>query len=92
MNMVKDKLTNRSFGGWGFGGSLSRLFFSPLGSSAGASSSSPFSLGFALASVFSSDSPSFVLDDVFVLSLFILSKWRVGYFQVRGTTSSVRLR
>ena len=74
MNMVKDKLTNRSFGGWGFGGSLSRLFFSPFGSPAGSSSSSPFSFGSDLASVFSSDSSAFVLDDVFVLSLFILSE------------------
>ena len=72
--MVKDKLTNRSFGGWCFGGSLSRLFFSPFGSPAGSSSSSSFSLGSALASVFSSDSSAFVLNDVFVLSLFIFSE------------------
>ena len=94
----KDKLTNRSSCGGGvFSGfvSLSSRLFS--GTSGVTSSSSPLALRSvpsfgSVGSAFSSDSSALILDDVLVLSLFVLPEWLNGYFQVRGTTSSVRLR
>lgn len=75
----KDKLTNRS-SGRGFG----RLFglgliFSALssGRTGSSSASSSFALGSfgPVTSVFSADALALVLDDVFVLSLFVLPEW-----------------
>lgn len=72
----KDKLTNRSSGR-----GLGRLFglgliFSALSSrgTGSASASSSLALG-SVASVFSADAFALVLDDVLVLSLFVLSEW-----------------
>ena len=97
----KDKLTNRSSCGGGvFSGfvSLSSRLFS--GASGVTSSSSPLALRSvpsfgsvgSVPSAFSSDSSALILDNVLVLSLFVLPEWLNDYFQVRGTTSSVRLR
>jgi hypothetical protein len=69
------------------------LFFSvsPL-TARSSSSTSALALALGLSFTFSSDSLSSVLDDVFVLSLLVLPKWKISYFQVRGTTSSVSPR
>jgi len=90
----KDKLTNQSSCGGGLSGFVglgSRLF---SGASGGTSSSSSFTLGSfgSVTSVFSSDSSALIFNDMLVLSLFVLPEWYNDYFQVRGTTSSVRLR
>ena len=96
----KDKLTNRSGRGGVLGGfvSLSSGFVLGVGTS-GTSATSSFafgsitsSFGSVTSAAFSSDSSALIFDDVLVLSLFVLPEWINGYFQVRGTTSSVRLR
>jgi hypothetical protein len=97
---VKDKLRNRSCCGSCFGGLVGlggRLVAVTTDSS---STSSPVALGpvgpvgsvGSVGPAFPSDFASAVLDDVLVLSLFVLPEWLDDYFQVRGTTSSVRLR
>ena len=89
-----DNGTKRSScGGWLFGLSSRLLFFSvsPL-TARSSSSTSALALALGLSFTFSSDSLSSVLDDVFVLSLLVLPKWKISYFQVRGTTSSVSPR
>jgi hypothetical protein len=68
------------------------LLFSSVSPLTARSSSSTFAFALGLSFTFSSDSLSSVLDDVFVLSLLVLPKWKISYFQVRGTTSSVSPR
>ena len=92
--IIKDKLTNRSFSWLSCLCWLVSCFLLLLSSISSCCTSASSSLTFrsVTISVFSSDSLSSVLDQMLILSFLIFSEWIDNYFQVRGTTSSVRLR